>query len=346
MSSSTSSKSPTGGRQPLTTAEIAEKAGVSIATVSKVLNNRSDVAAHTRLLVERVIDEHGHRRRRRPAPAAPLIEVVFNVLSGTYAMTVIKGVERAARQQRMGVVVTGLDEALTPGSEWLELMLMRRPAGVIFVFCSPTGEQRELMRSREIAFVVVDPVAEPADVSSVAVTNWNGGLDATRHLIELGHRRIGVIGGPPRVLAARARLDGYRAALDEAGIDADPELIQTAEFGVDYGAQRAKPLLSLADRPTAVFACSDELAGGVYRVAGRLGLRIPEQLSVVGYDDFGPAERWLNPPLTTIHQPVAGMAEEATEMVLAMARGESPTRTRIVLATELVLRGSTAPPAR
>ena len=232
---SSTSKRPPGGRQPLTTAEIAEMAGVSIATVSKVLNNRTDVAAPTRLLVEKVIDKHGHRRRRRPSPATPLIDVLFNTLSGTYAMAVIKGVDRVARQHRMGVVVSGLGGAHTPGPEWLESVLIRRPTGVIAVFCTPTPEQRAQLRIREIPIVAVDPVAEAADTPSVAVTNWNGGVEATRHLVELGHRRIGVIAGPSRLLAARARLDGYRAALDEAGIAPAPELIRSGEFEVWEG---------------------------------------------------------------------------------------------------------------
>lgn len=330
----------------MTTAEIAEMAGVSVATVSKVLNGRSDVSSQTRSLVEKVIDKHGHRRRRKPSPAAPLIDVLFNTLSGTYAMAVIKGVERAAQKQRMGVVVSGLGGRHAPGPDWLEQVLIRRPTAVLTVFCSPTPEQREQLRSRDIPFVVVDPVAEPADTPSVAVTNWNGGLDATRHLIGLGHRRIGVIGGPPRLLAARARLDGYRAALDEAGIAPDPEVIRSGEFEVWDGETAAEQLLTMADPPTALFACSDALAAGVYRVASRLGLRIPDELSVVGFDDLGPAEVWLNPPLTTVHQPIAGMAEEATAMALALARGKSPARTRLVLATELIIRGSSARPGR
>jgi DNA-binding LacI/PurR family transcriptional regulator len=338
--SSTSNQTPA-GRQPLTTAEIAEIAGVSVATVSKVLNGRSDVAPRTRTLVEKVIDKHGHRRRRRPAPATPLVDVVFNTLGGSYAMAAITGVERAAGKHRMGVVVSGLGGRLEPGPDWLEQVLIRRPTAVVTVFCSPSAAQRDQLRSRGIPFAVVDPVAEPAGTPSVAAANWHGGLDATRHLVALGHRRIAVIGGPPGVLAARARVDGYRAALDEAGIAADPRLVCSGEFDVWDGETAAERLLRMACPPTAVFACSDALAAGVYRAASRLGVRIPADLSVVGYDDTGPAEQWLNPPLTTVAQPIAGMAEEATAMVLALARGESPARTRVVLATELVVRAST-----
>ena len=340
---STSKRSASGG-QPLTAAEIAELAGVSVATVSKVLNGKSNVAAPTRLLVEGVINKHGLRRRRRPAPAAPLVEVVLNVLGGSYAMEIIAGVERAVRPHQLAVVVSGLDGAESPGDEWMKQMLVRRPAGIITVFCSPTAEQREQLRARDIPFVVVDPVVEPGGAPSVAVTNWSGGLEAARHLVELGHRRIGVIAGPPGVLASRARLDGYRAALDEAGIPWEPDLIRTGEFRAAAGVTGARELLTRADPPTAIFAFSDPLAVGVYQVANELGVRIPEQLSVVGYDDTAPGT-WLHPPLTTVRQPLAEMAEDAAAIIMALARGESPARTRIVLATELIVRASTAPPA-
>jgi DNA-binding LacI/PurR family transcriptional regulator len=333
------------GRQPLTTAEIAEMAGVSVATVSKVLNGRADVAAPTRRLVENVINKHGHRRRRRPSPAAPLVEVVLTSLGGSYAMEIIKGVDRAARQRGLGVVASGLQGAREPGADWLAGMLVRRPTGVITAFCTPSAEQREQLRTRGIPLVVVDPPVEPGDVPSVAVTNWDGGLDAARHLVALGHRRIGVVAGPPRVLAGRARLDGYRAGLDEAGIAVDPELIRTGEFQVEDGAACARELLSRRDRPTALFACSDSQAAGVYHAAHELGLRIPDQLSVVGFDDTPPAS-WMVPPLTAIRQPIAAMGEAAAAMVVRLAAGETSGPTRLVLPTELVVRGSTGPPSR
>jgi LacI family xylobiose transport system transcriptional regulator len=339
------SRRPTSGTEPLTIAEIAKLTGMSVATVSKVVNGRADVAAATRGMIESVINKRGYRRQRRPAPPAPLIELVFDVLGGEYAMEIITGVERVARQHRLGVVVSGLDWCHTPGRGWIEDMLTRRPAGLITAFCSPTPAQRQQLRARGIPYVVVDPVAEPADVPSVAASNWTGGLDATRHLLDLGHRRIGIIAGPPQALLSRARTDGYRAALDAAGVAASPELIRSGEFRIDEGIDHTHALLDLPDPPTALFACSDGYAVGVYKAAHERGIRIPDELSVVGFDDIPPVS-WLMPPLTTVRQPLAGMAEEAAMMVIALARGEPLPRTRVVLATELVVRGSTAAPAR
>jgi DNA-binding LacI/PurR family transcriptional regulator len=245
----------------------------------------------------------------------------------------------------MGVVVSGLQWRHAPERAWMGDMLARRPTGLITVFCSPTEAQRQQLRTRGIPFVVVDPVAEPADVPWVGATNWAGGVEATRHLLELGHRRIGIIAGPPHALPGRARLDGYRAALDEAAVAADPALIRCGDFLVDDGLVHTRAMLDLSEPPTAVFACSDAYAVGAYKAAYELGVRIPEQLSVVGFDDIAPAT-WLTPPLTTVRQPLTGMAEEAAAMVISLARGQPLPRMRVVLATDLMVRGSTGPPPR
>jgi LacI family transcriptional regulator, xylobiose transport system transcriptional regulator len=329
------------GQPALTATEIAALAGVSVATVSKVLNGRADVGAETRKLVEGVIDKHGHRRRRRSTPSAPFVEVVLNVLGGAYAMEIIAGVEQTLRAPNIGTVVSGLRGAETPGDDWVERMAAHRPAGIITVFCSPTAEQRDRLRTREIPIVVVDPVVELPGVPSVSATNWNGGLEAARHLLELGHRRIGVVTGPAGALASRARLDGYRAAHDQAGVPFEPALVRDGPFRIDAGFGAAKDLLTGPAAPTAIFALSDPLAVGVYKAAAELGLRIPDDLSVVGYDDTAPAS-WLHPALTTVRQPMTEMAGEAATMVLALSRGETPARTRVVLATELTIRASTA----
>jgi DNA-binding LacI/PurR family transcriptional regulator len=192
----------------------------------------------------------------------------------------------------------------------------------------------------------VDPTGEPAhDFPSVGASNWSGGLAATRHLIELGHRRIGMVAGPARMLSARARLDGYRAALDMAGIPVDPDLIREGEFHLEEGFAQARHLLELPEPPTAIFASNDAQAIGVYQAAHEAGVRIPHELSVVGFDDLPPAE-WLIPALTTVRQPLTAMAAEAATMAIALARGETLPRNRLILSTELVVRASTVPPGR
>jgi LacI family transcriptional regulator/LacI family xylobiose transport system transcriptional regulator len=332
-------------KRRVTLARIAAEAGVSTSTVSKVVNGRSEVGDMTRTRVERLLYEHGYRRRTGTADGpVGLVDLVFAELESPWAMELIRGAEGAARAAGAGVVVSVLHTRAGPGRSWLDQMAERRTDGVIIVASRLTAQQRGQLATRGIPFVVVDAEGEPPpDVASVGATNWNGGLTATRHLLELGHHRIGVIGGPPGVLCSRARIDGYRAALETAQVPVDEELIRYGDFLADSGRGQGDALLSLPDPPTAIFACSDLQAFGVYEAARRHGLRVPEDLSVVGFDDL-PLMRWASPPLTTVRQPLQEMAAMATRLVLALGRGETPQNQRVELATALVIRESTTGP--
>jgi DNA-binding LacI/PurR family transcriptional regulator len=301
-------------RRQTTIAHIAAEAGVSAPTVSKVINGRADVSPETRLRVEAVIRENGYERSRKSVRPAPLLEVIFHELESDWALQIIMGVEAVARENDLAVVLSEM--------------------------------QRALLKSRGVPLVVVDPTGEPLhDTPSIGATNWSGGLAATRHLLALGHRRIGVVSGPENVLCSRARLDGYRAAMDEAGVPVEPALIRYGNFHVQEGTTEGRALLRMPDRPTAIFAGNDLQALGVYQAAREARLHIPEDLSVVGFDDL-PVASWVGPPLTTVRQPLVQMAMAAARLVLRLARGEQPSQTRVELATELVIRESTAPPHR
>ncbi|WP_203726813.1 LacI family DNA-binding transcriptional regulator [Paractinoplanes durhamensis] len=327
---------------PLTIAEIAQQAGVSIATVSKVVNGKSEVSPDTRALVEGVISQHGYRRQKKRTQTTSLIELVFHELEGAYAMEIIKGVEQVASQHDLAVVLSQAQSRQSPGRGWIEGVLARRPVGVIGVFEGLDDAQQRQLHHRGIPLVLMDPTGEPVhDLPSVGASNWSGGLAATRHLIELGHRRIAAITGPARILSSRARLDGYRAALDAAGLKNDPALVREGDFHVGDGLVHTKALLALADPPTAIFAFNDAQALGVYQAASAAGLRIPDDLSVVGFDDL-PSIQWAIPGLTTVRQPLGEMAAAAASMVIAAAGGEVAASNRLILATELVVRASTA----
>ena len=178
---------------------------------------------------------------------------------------------------------------------------------------------------------------------SVGATNWSGGLAATRHLLDLGHRRIAMISGPVDWLCCRARLDGYRAAMDAARVPVDPDLVRVSTLYVEGGFRDGVELLNLPDPPTAIFAANDLQALGVYEAARQAGIRIPEDLSVVGFDDLS-FTQWAGPPMTTVRQPLVQMGAAAAELVLAVADGNPPENNRLELATTLVVRQSTAPP--
>jgi LacI family xylobiose transport system transcriptional regulator len=325
----------------ITLAQVAQEAGVSISTVSKVLNGRRDVAAPTRVKVERILDENAYRRTSRVAREAPLIELVFHELESVWALELIRGVEKVAMASGASVVLTESGTRQAPGPEWIEGVLQRRPRGVVLVFSTLPDEVKQQLRSRSIPFVVIDPAGDPdPDVPSVGSANWNGGLVATRHLVQLGHRRIGIITGPEDMLCSLARLDGYRSALSVAGLPADPELVRYGDFHVEGGRERAAELLDLDDPPTAIFAGSDLQALGVLEAARLRDLRVPLDLSVVGYDDV-PLAQWSSPALTTVHQPLRQMAEGAAQMLMRL-RSDEPVATRLELATSLVVRETTA----
>lgn len=329
-----------------TLAEIAREAGVSTPTVSKVLNGRADVAAATRERVEELLHQYGYQRRRSSAPSSPLLELVFHELESAWAMEVIRGVENVVREEGMSVVLSESSGQLSLGQSWMDGVLARRPTGVVLVLSGLDKAQQAQLTSRDIPFVVMDPAGDPGqDVPAVGTTNWNGGLAATRHLLDLGHRRIGMVAGPRRMMCSRARIDGYRAALETTGVAFDPALIREGDFHHETGYRVGLELLRLKDRPTAIFTGNDLQALGLYEAARELGLRVPEDLSVVGFDDL-PIVRWVGPPLTTVRQPLTEMAEVAARMVIDLARGNPPSALRVDLATSLVERSSTArPPA-
>ena len=324
---------------------VAVAAGVSAATVSKVLNDRVDVADATRTRVQRVLDQYGYVPPGRPtvsrlAAGRQVIELVFTALDSPYSVEILRGVTSAP----VDVVVSPRTDPSEP-RRWSAGLAAAGRSGAIIVTSELTpSDQRSLARAR-LPYVLIDPAAELPDpkVATVGATNWAGGLSAVRHLLGLGHRRIAVIGGPAAMLCSRARISGYSAALASAGVDIDPALIHHGNFHHVGGYQAARALFELSEPPTAIFAGSDEQAFGVAEAARVTGRRIPEDLSVVGFDDL-PMSRWFSPPLTTVRQPLADMGRIAAEMLLTMIDGREPHSRQVELATELVVRSSTAPP--
>jgi len=328
-----------------TLSHIARDAEVSPSTVSKVLNGRGGVAAETRERVERALRSHGYsppgERHRQP-----FVELVFERVESAFAIEIIRGVQRAAVSRGMSVVLTETGTRHQPGPEWLDQVVQRRPSGVVLVFSDLPAESKERLALRGIPFVVLDPAGDPApDVPSVGSANWSGGVLAARHLLDLGHTRIAVIGGPQDMMCSRARVAGFRAAFEDAGAHLDESMLVWGDFRREDGVRLGRELLRRDARPTAVFAGNDLMALGVLEAARTLGISVPGDLSVVGYDDLEIA-RWSGPPLTTVRQPLAEMGEQAALLALDAADFARPLRAaRVDLATSLVVRESTAPPA-
>ncbi|MBD5784748.1 substrate-binding domain-containing protein [Cellulosimicrobium terreum] len=331
----------------VTLAEIAGLAGVSSATVSKVLNGRDGVGQAVRERVLALLDEHGYRRRggERRKPVG-LVDLVIRDLSSQWATELVRGAEAEAARAGAGLVVTATNGRRVGNRHWFQHLTQRRTDGIVMVVSELHPGAEDELRRLNTPFVVVDPagMGNP-DLPTVAATNWAGGVAATEHLLGLGHTRIGIITGPADVVCARDRVEGYRSALQRAGLPVDESLVRYGDFHVGGGRRGAAELLALPDPPTAIFAGCDEQASGVYEVARERGLRVPEDLSVVGFDDIALCH-WVSPKLTTVRQPLHEMAREATRMVLDLGRADGATATRLELATSLVVRESTAPPRK
>ena len=332
---------PGGPATRATLAEVAALADVSISTVSKVLNGRSGVSEETRARVEGLLHDHQYNRRSQGLNQAPLIEVLCFEIDSSWAAEAIAAVERLARENGVGLVVSGTNDRQKPDLDWIEGVLNRRPVGVILVACNLLDAQKRQLRSRNIPFVLVDPPGRlPPDVPSIGSADWSGAYAATQHLVDLGHVDIAIITGPEDMMAATARLSGFRAALEAARISLRPEYVRRGEFHHGDGITEGRALLSLPVPPTAIFASSDVQALGVYEAARALGVAIPSQLSVVGFDDLKIA-RWAGPALTTIRVPIAEMAEQAVQVALGLAQDRAPAFSQVEMATTLVVRDST-----
>lgn len=327
-----------------TLSEVAALANVSVATVSKVLNGRSGVSDETRARIESLLEEQNYNRRLSAQSTAPLIEVLCFEIDSPFGGAAVSGIERIAREHEIGMVVTGAEESHLPSRGWIDGVLRRQPLGIILVAALLPEKDLARLRSRGIPIVMMDPYGAPTtDAPAIGSADWNGGFLATQHLIKLGHERIAIITGPEDMMASTARLSGYRAALDAAGIPPRRDYIRPGTFHRDDGVTEGRDLLSSAEPPTAIFASSDLQALGVYEAARSLGLRVPDDLSVVGYDDL-PIARWAGPPLTTVRVPLAEMAEQAMHLVLRLRDEPELAFSRVDLATSLVVRESSAAP--
>lgn len=322
---------------------IARAANVSLSTVSKVLNGRPGVSDATRRRVEELLLDSGYARRGGDVERGGIVELVTADLSTEWAVELIRGVERVTREAGLVLALSVLDDGLQPSAEWLPGVLQRKPVAVVLTFSDLSADQRRQLRARNIPFVVLDPAGDPPpDAPAIGATNWAGGRSAARHLLELGHRRIAVVSGPADLLCSRARSAGFHSAMAEAGVEVDPALVGGGGFSRSAGEREARRLLALAEPPTAIVAGNDLQALGILDAAYALGLQVPADLSVVGFDDVAPAG-WARPALTTVRQPLREMAEEAARLALRLRAGTADT-TRLELATSLVVRESTAAP--
>ncbi|MEV5438788.1 substrate-binding domain-containing protein [Streptomyces sp. NPDC052682] len=332
-----------------TLAVVAREAGVSVPTASKVVNGREDVAPETRRRVTEALDRLGYVRRPRfdTAKAPRLVDLVVQSLESPWSGAVLHGVTEAAYDVGLEVVVCAAparDRGGRPERGWLDRLGARGSHGVLFDLAELSESQYAWLEQHRIPYVMIDPVREPPPgVVSVGAANWQGGVSATEHLLALGHERIAVIAGPRRTVSSSARVAGYRSALASAGVEQRAAYVRHGAFDEAAARRRMLELLDLPEPPTAVFVCSDRMALGVYEALAERGLRVPDDVSVVGFDDL-PESRWVSPALTTVRQPLSEMAATAVRLLVRMMDGSRPEGTRTELSTRLIERASTARP--
>jgi LacI family transcriptional regulator len=308
--------------------------------VSKVINGRPDVAPATRSHIEQVLRELSYEPRRNDRTRTQAVAVLFHGPLWTYSLELLEGILNEAAEVGVDIVTSRTDIA-----EDRARQRIRERGGVewqaVIAVTSATNELAALSRVH-VPTVVIDPMGAPSsDMVSVGSTNFSGGLEATQHLIELGHRRIAYLGGTPSA-CNRARLQGYRGAMEAAGIQVPRSYVRNGNFDYRDGLYEGAALLELAQPPTAIFSANDEMALGILEAARTRGIRVPDDLSVVGFDDTEVA-RVVSPPLTTVAQPLRLMGAMALRFALRLGAGESIDSPHVELATELIVRDSTAP---
>ncbi|MEV7085701.1 LacI family DNA-binding transcriptional regulator [Streptomyces sp. NPDC093085] len=340
----------TGGPAGPTLATVAREARVSVPTASKVVNGREDVAPETRRRVTEALDRLGYVRRPRAGGAAypsSLVDLVLPALGSSWSGAVLHGVEAAAAEAGLEIVVSaGLTtpRGYGPGRGRLHRLAARGSAGALFSRAELTPSQYAWLEQHRIPFVLIDPlVAPPPGVAGVGADDRAGGRAATAHLLALGHRRIAFLGGPRHQLAPAARAAGHRAALTAGGVPRHPAYERHTTLAPADARREALALLALPEPPTAVHVCSDAMALAVYEAAAERGVRVPEELSVVGCDDL-PESRWAAPALTTVRRPLSDMAGTALRLLVALMAADGTAALRTDLPTRLVVRASTAPP--
>ena len=332
-----------------TLATVAASAGVSVATVSKVLNGRSDVAPETRARIEDLLHAYDYVGRRTDPTRFPTVELLFHGTLNAYSTEVVQGVLTAAADGGVTVVVSlrprDRRRSAARSAAWARGLTEAGRQAVIEVTGELSAAEVTALSRARIPLVVIDPFDLPqARVTSVGSTNYLGGMAATQHLLGLGHRRIAYLGGPAAAACNQARMHGYRGAMQAHAVPVPDGYVRTGRFHYEDGVTEGGALLDLPRPPTAIFAGSDETALGVVEAARTRGLRIPEDLSIVGFDDT-PAARFASPPLTTVRQPLRDIGAVALRTALRLAAGEKVDSHHVELATELVVRRSTAPPS-
>jgi DNA-binding LacI/PurR family transcriptional regulator len=326
--------------------DVAKEAGVSIATVSKVINETGRISSKTRKHVTEVMK---HLDYQPSLVASALTKKRTNTigllipdLGNLFFAEVARSIEDRAHEKGYNVVICSTDNDAGKEEKYLAWLRQKRVDGIILATGMQSDKSVKSLLDLKLPVALVARESPRLAVDTVRVDDYLGGYLAASHLTELGHTRIAVIAENMQVSSSWERVEGYKKALEEAGLPYEEALIKVSTFDIEGGKAAARQLLELGDPPTAIFACNDLLAIGVIQVSRERGLSVPEQLSVVGFDNTLIATL-TEPPLTTISQPIPDLGKRVVDVIMQEIAGENQAKQRVVLVPELIRRGTTAP---
>lgn len=335
----------TGGVLIVTIREVAERAGVSTSTVSHVVNETRYVSPAIHVRVRQAMAELGYQpnalaRSLRVKRSQTLGMLVPDIANPFFA-EIVRAIEEVAFQAGYSLFLCSSEGDLAKERLFANVLVEKQVDGIVFVAAGASVDVVERLVARAVPMVLIDRELPGVQVDVVLADNLAGGKNATAHLAELGHRRIACITGPSELTLSAQRVIGYRATLQEYAIAPDETLVRRGSFDFASGLCLTQTLLDLPNRPTAIFACNDVMAIGAMHAVLTAGLRVPEEISVIGFDDV-PVAPYTNPPLTTIAQPIAGFGQTAIQMLLARIADKDLPAQRQTLPMHLIIRASTA----
>lgn len=332
--------------------DVAERANVSITTVSHVINQTryvsDDLTERVRKAMEELDYHPNSLARGLRSGKTKTIGLVIPDISNQFFAEISRKIEDKGYENGYSVILCNTDDDPYKEKNYIDVLLAKKVEGIIFISAGVESNYLEKTIEFNIPIVVVDRDIKENDYDIVLVDNSVGGFDATRYLIELGHRRIACIAGPSPITPSAQRVAGYKQALQEAGIQIDTNLIIPGDFHYESGDRAMRALLALPQPPTAVFACNDMMALGAFQAVNNQGMKIPEDISVIGFDNI-PFSQTVYPTLTTMAQPIHEMADLVVDLLVDKIKfHRQRVRTnerelnykRIVLETKLIKRNS------
>ncbi|HVL53263.1 MAG TPA: LacI family DNA-binding transcriptional regulator [Vitreimonas sp.] len=328
--------------------DVARRAGVSTMTVSRVINNSGYTSQATRVKVERAIADLGYvpnaLARQLRSKRSKTLALVITDITNPFFTSIARGAEDVARTHGFGVLFCNTDESEAEEVAYVSMLIQRQVDGVLLVPASHSSRSLRLLRERGVPVVVLDRRVSAPRVDVVRGDSEGGAYELVKHLLGLGHRRIAVLAGARTVSTSVDRVAGYRRALAAAGLELDADLIRYGGYHEAEGYEMARQVLALDQPPTAIFAAQNFIAAGTLVAAREAGVRVPDDLSLVAFDDL--PTTWLTDPfLTVAAQPAYELGERAAELLFQRldGHGDRPARS-IVLPIDVIVRRSSTPP--